>query len=364
MAYHYVVVGAGFAGCVLAERLASQRDKKILLIDRRNHIAGNAYDSYNEEGILIHNYGPHVFHTNDERVYRYLSQFTAWRQYEHRVLSSVNGKLVPIPINRNTLNTLLGLHLQTQNDVELFFNSEKVAYNEITNSEEFVTSRIGKRLFGLLYEGYTRKQWGIEPKELAPSVCGRIPIRTNTDDRYFEDTFQSIPAEGYTKMFEKIIAHPNIHLSLKTGFNDVPSSNFDKVIYTGPIDEFFQYLYGTLPYRSLKFEHEIIHKEFFQSAASINFPNEFDYTRISEWKYITGQKHSHTAITREYPQAEGEPYYPIPSAKNEQQYQRYEKETTKLKTVYFVGRLATYRYYNMDQVTAQALKTFEKIYEK
>ncbi|MBW7889136.1 MAG: UDP-galactopyranose mutase, partial [Bacteroidetes bacterium] len=319
MHYHFLIVGAGFAGCILAERLATQRNKKVLLIDRRNHVGGNAYDVQNEEGILIHRYGPHLFHTNDEHVFAYLSQFTEWRAYEHRVLSSVNGKLVPIPINRITVNELFNLHLQNDDEVKQFFEREKETITAITNSEEYVTSRVGKRLFRLLYKGYTRKQWGREPKELAPSVCGRIPIRLNTDSRYFDDCFQGVPKEGYTKMFERMIAHSNIHLSLSTEYKEVPSSSFHHLIYTGPIDEYFDYEYGKLPYRSLNFEHETIDAEYFQSAATVNFPNSFDYTRINEWKHITGQKHSKTAITREYPQAEGDPYYPIPTLESEQQ---------------------------------------------
>ncbi|MFA6469381.1 MAG: UDP-galactopyranose mutase [Bacteroidota bacterium] len=359
MKYDYLIVGAGFAGCVMAERLASQRDKKVLLIDKRDHIAGNAFDSTTSEGILIHHYGPHIFHTNDNTVFSYLSQFTKWRKYEHRVLSSVDGMLVPMPINRNTVNLLFQLELSTDDEVNDFFNQQKVPITIANNSKEFVISRVGQKLYSLLYEGYTRKQWGQDPADLAPSVCGRIPVRTNTDSRYFDDIYQYMPLHGYTAMFKRMISHKNIHLSIGTNFVEIPSTKFNKLIYTGPIDEYFHYSFGKLPYRSLRFEHEIINKEFFQEVASINYPNQFNYTRINEWKYLTGQRHPMTAITREYPMSTGEPYYPVPTKANDAIYKMYEKEAMKLKNTHFIGRLASYKYYNMDQVVAQSLNKFK-----
>lgn len=361
MKYDFLIVGAGFAGCVLAERLSSQLDKKVLLIDRRSHIGGNAYDSYNDDGIMIHNYGPHLFHTNDDRVFTYLSQFTEWRSYEHRVLSNVDGKLVPIPINRNTVNMLFNLDFHTEKEVLDYFENEREYIVDVKNSEDFVVSRVGKRLYSLLYEGYTRKQWGLEPRLLASSVCGRIPIRSNTDDRYFEDKYQCIPLKGYTEMFKKMIEQKNIHLSLETSYKDIPAQIYDTIIYTGSIDEFFEFSYGVLPYRSLRFEYKTLNMEYYQPLATINFPNIFDYTRINEWKYITGQKHKKTTITKEYPIAVGEPFYPIPTVENTAIYHRYAVETKKMKNIHFVGRLATYKYYNMDQVVAQSLKLFEGI---
>jgi UDP-galactopyranose mutase len=364
MKYDYLIVGAGFAGCVLAERLSSQLNKNILLIDRRSHIGGNAYDSLNDAEILLHNYGPHLFHTNDEAVYTYLSKFTKWRKYEHRVLSNVNGKLVQIPINRNTVNKLFNLNYNSEDEVKIFYEKERGSFSKINNSEEFVISRVGRRLYSLLYEGYTRKQWGREPQNLVPSVCGRIPIRLNTDDRYFEDKYQCMPIDGYTEMFENIIKNNNIHLSLNTSYIDIPSHYFNSLIYTGPIDEYFDYCYGALPYRSLRFEHETLDREYYQSVATINFPNTFEYTRINEWKHITGQKKYKTTITKEYPIEGGDPYYPIPTDENIALSKLYLAKAEKISNIYFVGRLASYRYYNMDQVVAQALKTFQSIAAK
>jgi UDP-galactopyranose mutase len=359
--YDYLIVGAGFAGCIIAERLATQLGKKILLIDRRSHIAGNAFDGVDEHGVRIHSYGPHLFHTNDEGIINYLSQFTSWRPYEHRVLALVNGLLVPMPVNRTTVNMLFALQASTDDEMKAFYEREKVSVPFIHNSEDVVLSKVGRRLFELLYKGYTTKHWGIEPSNLAASVCGRLPVRTNTDDRYFDDRFQMMPARGYTEMFRSMIAHPLISVEVHTQFGDIPSGIFDRLIFTGPIDEYFQYVFGPLPYRSLHFEFETHEKEFVQSVAQINYPNDFDYTRSVEFKHITGQHHNKTTIAKEYPREKGEPYYPIPNENNEALYKRYAAEAKKLNTVHFIGRLATYRYYNMDQVAAQALTTFTQL---
>ena len=361
MKYDYLIVGAGYAGCVLAERLASQRDKKVLLIDRRSHTGGNAYDSLNDHGIRIHHYGPHLFHTNSEKVVSYLSQFTEWHPYQHRVRSLVNGLLVPMPINRSTVNQLLGQLFQTEKEVEQFFEHEKETIAEIRNSEDFVVSKVGRRLYELLYRGYTRKHWGREPSLLSPSVCGRLPVRTNMDDCYFDDRFQAMPLQGYAAMFSAMVSRKNIHIELKTQFVDVPQNIFDRLIFTGPIDEFFGHSFGALAYRSLRFEFETHDKEFVQPVAQINYPNDFDYTRTTEFKHITGQRNPKTTIAKEYSLDEGEPYYPIPQKEYLELYQRYLSEAQKLSTVFFVGRLATYQYYNMDQVVAQALTLFEKL---
>ena len=361
MKYDYLIVGAGFAGCVLAERLASQMQKKILLIDKRPHIGGNAYDSVNEHGIRIHHYGPHIFHTNDEKVFSYLSQFTEWHPYEHRVMAFVNGKFVPMPVNRTTINSLFDMSFQTESEVTRFLDSEKENRLSIQNSEDVVVSKVGRRLYNLLYKGYTTKHWGVDPSQLAPSVCGRLPVRTNTDDRYFEDRFQAMPLHGYSEMFNKMTENSLIAVEVNTDYNDVPSSTFDQLIFTGPIDEYFNHIHGTLPYRSLRFEFETHDMEYFQQAAQINFPNEHEYTRITEFKHITGQHNSRTTIAKEYPVETGEPYYPVPNESNAALFRLYEKESEKLNKVRFVGRLATYRYYNMDQVVAQSLKTFETI---
>ncbi|MGE5314076.1 MAG: UDP-galactopyranose mutase [Acidobacteriota bacterium] len=361
MTYDYLIVGAGFAGCVLAERLASQCDKKILLIDRRSHIGGNAFDSTNEHGIRIHHYGPHLFHTNSSEVFSYLSQFTEWHPYEHRVLASVNGILVPMPVNRTTINRLLGYHFSTEEEVRAFLEQERECFAEIINSEEFVLSKVGRRLYELLYRGYTKKHWGCEPAALSPSVCGRLPVRMNEDDRYFDDRYQAMPREGYTAMFKRMTAQAGIDVELNTAFADVPSGAFNEVIYTGPIDEFFGFEYGRLPYRSLRFEFETVDAERVQPVAQLNYPNEFDYTRITEFKHITGQTSSKTTIAREYSAEAGEPYYPVPNPENARLYDRYAKAARHLNHVYFAGRLAAYRYYNMDQVVAHSLSTFNRM---
>jgi UDP-galactopyranose mutase len=361
MKYDYLIVGAGFAGCVLAERLASQRDKKILLIDRRDHIGGNAYDGSNSAGIRVHRYGPHLFHTNDENVVTYLSRFTDWYPYEHRVLASVNDKLVPIPVNRTTINLLFNMDYSTDEEVEKFLDREKVHYSTITNSEELVISKVGRRLFDLLYRGYTTKHWGIEPARLIPSVCGRIPIRTNDDDRYFNDRYQMMPLNGYTEMFRRMIASPLIAFEKNTEYRDVPHALFHETVFTGPIDEYFDHIYGYLPYRSLRFEFETLDTDFVQPVAQINYPNDHAYTRTTEFKHITNQDNPKTVIAKEYSLSEGDPFYPIPAQENDTLLQKYTNEATKIKHVRFVGRLGTYRYYNMDQVVAQALSTFKII---
>ncbi|WP_276498516.1 UDP-galactopyranose mutase [Pontibacter litorisediminis] len=359
--FDYLIVGTGFAGSVLAERLASQLHKKVLILDKRNHIAGNAYDHYNEEGILVHKYGPHIFHTNSKEVFEYLSQFTAWRPYEHRVLASVDGQLVPIPINLDTINKLYGLSL-TAFDADNFFKSVAEDIAPVRTSEDVVVSRVGRELYEKFFRNYTRKQWGMDPSELDKSVTARVPVRTNRDDRYFTDTYQAMPLYGYTAMFEKLLAHPNIKIMLNTDYQDIADMiPFREMIYTGPVDEYFGYRYGRLPYRSLEFRHETLDKPVHLPAAVVNYPNEHAYTRITEFKYLTGQQHPKTSIVYEYPQAEGDPYYPVPRPENAETYNRYKKLADATPGVHFVGRLATYKYYNMDQVVAQALTLFKKL---
>jgi UDP-galactopyranose mutase len=359
--FDYIVVGAGLAGSVVAERLASQQNKKILLIDKRNHIGGNTYDFYNKDGVLVHQYGPHIFHTNSMEVYNHLGKFTEWRPYEHRVLASVDGMLVPIPINLNTINLLYGLHLSSD-EVESFLKTKSVIRDRIINSEDVVVSKVGKELYEKFFKGYTRKQWGLDPSELDASVAGRIPTRNNRDDRYFADTFQAMPKHGYTRMFEKMLDHPNIKIMLNTDYKDVLDViPYENMIYTGPIDYYFDYCYGKLPYRSIDFKFETFEMERFQSTGTINYPNEHPYTRITEFKYLTGQKHFKTSIVYEYPTAEGDPYYPIPRPENAELYKKYQSKTESIPNTYFTGRLATYKYYNMDQVVAQSLALYKKI---
>lgn len=361
--FDWLIVGAGFAGSVLAERLAAQRGEKVLIIDRRNHIGGNAYDFHNEAGLLIHQYGPHIFHTNSEAIFSYLSRFTTWRPYEHRVLGQVDGKLVPIPINLDTINTLYGLKL-TSEELPAWFAARAEKVDEIKTSEDVVVSVVGRELYEKFFQGYTRKQWGLDPSQLDKSITARVPIRTDREDRYFTDSFQYMPAHGYTRMFEKMLDHPNIAVMLGADYRSIAKMiPHKRVIFTGPIDEYFGYRYGRLPYRSLRFDHETLPQENFQPVGTVNYPQTEDFTRITEYKHLTGQQHPQTAITREYPSAEGDPYYPILHEESSALFKRYEKLAAATPDVWFVGRLATFRYYNMDQVVGQALSTFRRIDE-
>lgn len=359
----YLVVGAGFAGAVSAQQLA-EAGKKVLLIDRRPHIGGNAFDKYDEHGVLIHPYGPHIFHTNSKRIFEYLSRFTDWRFYEHRVLASVDGNTYPIPINRTTINRLYGLDLGEE-EVQEYLDSVREQHQPIRTSEDVVLCSVGRDLCEKFFSGYTKKQWGLDLAELSASVAARIPVRTNDDDRYFTDIFQFMPAQGYAKMFERMLASENIALRLSTDFTEIRNEvRWGHMIFTGPIDAYFNYCFGKLPYRSLSFEHQhFSHTESFQAVGTINYPNDHQFTRITEFRYLTGQRHSGTSIVREYPQADGDPYYPVPRAENEALYQRYKSLAALEKNVSFVGRLAQYRYYNMDQVVAAALACVDALRE-
>jgi UDP-galactopyranose mutase len=359
--FDWLVVGAGFAGSVLAERLASRRGDRVLLIDRRPHIAGNAFDRHNDDGLLVHHYGPHIFHTNAAAIFDHLSQFTTWRPYEHRVLAEVDGRLVPIPINLDTVNTLYGLNLDGI-ALERWFAARAEAVAEIRTSEDAVVSKVGRELYEKFFRFYTRKQWGMDPSELDKSVTARIPVRTDRNDRYFADRFQFMPADGFTRLFERMLDHPKITTMLATDYRDIRHEiDHRRVIFTGPIDEYFDHRYGPLPYRSLAFVHVTLDTEWHQPVAVVNYPQNHPYTRITEYKHLTGQRHSKTAISYEYPCAEGDPYYPVPRPENAALYRRYEQLAQKEPDVWFVGRLATYRYYNMDQVVGQALATFRRI---
>jgi len=360
-AFDYLIVGAGFSGSVIAERIATQLGKKVLVVDRRNHIGGNAYDHYDEAGILVHKYGPHIFHTNSRDVFEYLSQFTEWRSYEHRVLASVDGQLLPIPINLDTINKLYGLSLNSF-QVEEFLASLAEPKERILTSEDVVVSKVGRELYEKFFRNYTRKQWGLDPSELDRSVIARIPTRTNRDDRYFTDSYQAMPRHGFTRMFEKMLSHPNIKVMLNTDYREIQKAiPCREMVYTGPVDEFFEYRYGKLPYRSLEFKHETHDKAVYQAAPVVNYPNDHLYTRITEFKYLTGQEHLKTSIVYEFPRAEGDPYYPVPRPENAELYKQYKELADATAGVYFVGRLATYKYYNMDQCVAQALTVYKQV---
>ena len=359
--FDYLIVGAGFAGSVLAEKLARTLGKRVLIVDKRTHIGGNAYDRYDDAGVLIHPYGPHIFHTNSSDVFDYLSQFTKWRPYQHRVLASVDGQLLPMPINLDTVNKLYGLNL-TSFELEKFFESVAENKDVVRTSEDVVVNKVGRDLYNKFFRGYTRKQWGLDPSELDASVTARVPTRTNRDDRYFTDTFQAMPLHGYTRMFEAMLNHPNIKVMLNTDYRDIINMlAWKHMIYTGPIDAFFDNKYGKLPYRSLDFQHVTLAQDRFQSVGTVNHPNDYGYTRVSEFKHITGQSHASTSLVYEYPCTEGDPYYPVPRVENTELYKRYEAQADLTENVTFVGRLASYKYYNMDQVVGQSLAVYKRL---
>lgn len=365
--FDYLIVGAGFAGAVLAERLATECGKTCLIVEQRSHIGGNAYDAYDPAGVLLHVYGPHYFRTNSDRIVQYLSRFTDWHPVEYKILSWTGGKYWQFPINLNTFEQLLG---RPSNSEEMQETLEKwrIPIENPQNSEEVIISQVGYELYEQFFKNYTRKQWRRDPRELDPSVCGRIPIRTNRDDRYLSDKFQALPKNGYTKMFERMVAHPNIKILLKTDYRELlPFLSYGHMIYTGAIDQYFDCCFGALPYRSLRFEPETHEQEFYQPAMQVNYPNDHEFTRICEVKHATGQKIPVTTIVREYPDDYGpgkEPYYPIPAPDARAVYQKYAERAEREPNVSFVGRLATYRYYNMDQVVGAALAEFEKLRDK
>lgn len=357
-----LVVGAGFAGAVMAERFAADAGVEVLVVDRRPHVGGNAYDERDAAGILIHRYGPHIFHTNSQDVVDYLSRFTAWRPYEHRVLADLGTMQVPMPINRTTLNLLYDAGLTDAAAAEAFLQARAEPVDPVRTSEDVVVARVGRDLYETFFRGYTRKQWGLDPSELDRSVTARVPVRTDSDDRYFTDSFQAMPADGYTALFERLLDHPRITVLTGVDFADVRDRiAFDRLVYTGPIDEYFGHVHGRLPYRSLRFRHETHDVERFQPVGVVNYPDEaVPYTRITEYKHLTGQAAPVTSISYEYPSAEGDPYYPVPRPENQALFKRYEAMADARPDVIFVGRLATYRYYNMDQVVAQALATYRR----
>jgi UDP-galactopyranose mutase len=359
--FDYLIVGAGFSGSVLAERLAAGSDKKILICDKRPHIGGNAYDHYNEAGILVHQYGPHIFHTNSREVFEYLSRFTEWRPYQHRVRASVDGQILPIPINLDTINSLYGLRL-TSFELEDFFKKVAEPVEQVRTSEDVVVSKVGRELYEKFFRNYTRKQWGLDPSELDASVTSRVPTRTNRDDRYFTDTYQAMPLHGFTRLFENLLDHPNIKILLNCDYREIENEiPFREMIYTGPVDSYFDYCYGKLPYRSLEFRHETHDRPAYQSAPVVNYPNDQLYTRVTEFKYLTGQEHTKTSIVYEFPKSEGDAYYPVPRKENADLYAKYRALADATPAVHFVGRLATYKYYNMDQIVAQALTLYSNM---
>jgi UDP-galactopyranose mutase len=363
-----LVVGAGYAGSIMAERLATQCGHSVLVVDRRDHIAGNAYDYHDEHGVLVHRYGPHIFHTKTMHVVDYLSRFTDWRPYEHRVRAKVGDQLLPIPINRTTVNELYGLDLKTDEEVAAFYAERAEPIDYVRTSEDSVVSKVGRDLYEKFFRGYTRKQWQRDPSELHASVCARIPTRTNTDDRYFTDPHQKMPADGYTAMFERILDHPLIEVRLEVDFHEIENEvEYGHLVYTGPIDRFFDYEFGPLPYRSLEFElknEPTPDGGLVQPTGSINFPSiDVPWTRITEFRHLSGQEHDSSTLAVEYPRSEGDPYYPIPNDETRALYKRYATRAAERPDVTFVGRLARYQYLDMDQVVGQALSVFDKLVE-
>ncbi len=365
--FDYLIVGAGYAGAVLAERLASQLGKRCLVVDRREHIAGNSHDGYDKAGVLLHSYGPHYFRSNSQRIIDYLGQFTEWHPVEYRILSWTQGRHWQFPINLNTFEQLLG-RPSTSEEMAETLAKWRVPIEKPANSEEVIVSQVGWQLYEMFFKNYTKKQWKREPRELDASVCGRIPVRTDRDNRYLSEKFQALPSKGYTAMFQRILDHPNIEVRLRTEYRDaLREVKYGHLIYTGPIDEFYDFSLGRLPYRSLRFEPETLQQEYFQPAMQVNYPNDHDFTRIVELKHATGQKLPVTTIVREYPEdflPGREAYYPIPAPDARALYERYAERAAGEKGVSFVGRLATYRYYNMDQVVGMALAEFEKLKER
>lgn len=361
MKFDFLIVGAGFAGSILAERIAKQLNKKVLVVEKRNHIGGNAYDEYDEHGILVHRYGPHIFHTNDKNIVDYLSQFTDWYQYEHKVLAYSDNDYYPIPINRITINKLFNKNFQTDLEVELFLEQIREIRNPINNSEDIIVNQVGYKLFEKFFLHYTKKQWNLEPKELTASVCGRIKIRTNDDCRYFEDNYQIMPKDGFTKMFERMLNHKNIEIRLGIDYKQIIDQiKYDYIIYTGPIDYFFDYKFGKLSYRSVRFEFKNFNVDSYQPAAVINYVDQnVPYTRVTEYKKLTNQNSKTSSLSFEFPTSDGEPYYPVLNQENRIKLDYYLQEASKLKNLILCGRLAEFRYYDMQQVIARALKLFE-----
>jgi len=354
-----LVVGAGYAGSVVA-RQAAMAGHLVEVWDQRLHIGGNAFDRYSEEGVLYHPYGPHLFHTNSDRIFGWLSQFTDWRPYEHRVLTRVSGQFVPFPINLTTLEMLYGRPFD-EDAMRMFLMKSQIPIAAIRTSEDLLHSSIGPELTDLFYRGYTKKQWGLDLQDLKAGVAARIPLRFNRDDRYFEDKHQAMPVEGYHRLFERMLDHPNIHVDAGRSFCRGDEKAFDHLVYTGPVDAFYDFEFGRLPYRSLEFRHDFVpHSKTIFPVCTVNFPNDYAFTRITEIKHATGQKAFGSILTKEFPQSEGDPYYPIPNERNEELFQQYHSKTEMEARVTFVGRLAQYRYYNMDQVVGAALKAAER----
>lgn len=361
-----LIIGAGISGATLAERYANA-GKRVLIIEKRDHIAGNCYDHYDQNGILVSKYGAHLFHTNDGEVWEYVNRFAEWYPWEHRVIARVDGKTVPIPVNISTVNILFDEKLETEDDMKQWLEQNRISFDQPTNGEEAVLNRVGPVLYDKMFKHYTKKQWDKYPAELHASVLERIPVRSNYDDRYFSDKYQALPKGGYTKVFESMLDHPNITVLLNTDYFDVKDQyeGYEKLFYTGPVDRFFEFeeeLTEKLEYRSINFVTEHIDAEYYQENSVVNYPGrEVDFTRIVEYKHFGNQKSDKTSIVKEYTVDEGDPYYPVPNEKNQLIYEKYKAKADQLTDVYFVGRLANYKYFNMDQAFKNALDLYKTL---
>lgn len=361
-----IIIGAGISGAVLAEGYASL-GKKVLVIEKRDHIAGNCYDYVDDNGILVSKYGAHLFHTNHEDVWEYVNRFATWYEWEHRVLANVEGKMVPIPVNIHTVNQLFDLNITSEAEMKEWLDKNRPNIENPKNGEEAALARVGPVLYEKMFKHYTKKQWDKYPEELDAAVLNRIPVRSNFDNRYFSDKYQALPLGGYTQMFEKIFNHPNITVMLNTDYFDVKDKiiNTEKVFYTGPIDRYFEFKYSLeskLEYRSIRFVSETIDQEYYQSNSVINYPGtEVDFTRIIEYKHFGNQQSKKTTIVKEYTVDEGDPYYPVLNDRNRAIFEKYNKEAQELTDVYFVGRLANYKYFNMDEAFKNALDIFNRL---
>jgi UDP-galactopyranose mutase len=364
--YDIVVIGAGISGAVLAERFASV-GKKVLVIEKRDHIAGNCYDFIDKNGILVSKYGAHLFHTNDESVWQYVNRFANWYEWKHKVIADVGGIRVPIPVNITTVNKLFGLNMTTEEEMKKWLKEHQAVITKPSNGKEAALSKVGEVLYEKMFRHYTKKQWDKYPEELDASVLDRIPVRSNFDDHYFSDKYQALPEGGFTKMFSKILSHPNITIRLKTDYFDIREkiTDYEKLFYTGPIDRFFNFRHSLeekLEYRSINFVFETVNKEYYQENSVVNYPDaDVPYTRIIEYKHFGNQKSSKTTIVKEYTVDSGEPYYPVPNSRNQQIYERYKKEAEGLTDIFFVGRLANYKYFNMDQAFKNSLDLFDML---
>lgn len=381
--FDYIIVGAGLSGAVMAERIASQMNRKVLIIEKRPHIAGNIYDRHNEHGIFIHQYGPHIFHTKLKNVWEYLSRFTDWHLYHHHVLGSIDGKKVPIPFNINSLYELFPDSVAKPLEEKLishFGFNVKVPILKLREADDEELKWLADFIYEKIFLHYTTKQWGLKPEEIDPYVTGRVPVYISRDNRYFQDAYQGVPKVGYTAMVDKMLDHPNIKIMLNADYKEIVSINPEgqlitafgqpfngKLVFTGKIDELFDYKHGELPYRSLNFDFETLDQPSYQPVGTVNYPNEYDFTRITEFKHLTGQKHEYTSIVKEYPQpydknrkGQDIPYYPVPRQENQDLYERYRDEAKSLKQIVLLGRLADYKYYDMDACVAKALKVFEQ----